>query len=190
MRPRDDGKKEAIFTATIDLLNEIGFANISISKIAKAAGVSASTIYIYFENKEDMFKKVYLDVKKKMGEAMKEGLAADAPVKKSVFKICRNLLNFIGQHENYLLFLEQSSNSPLIAAMHDEEISQLFRPLLAVFEKGVKEKILKRLPAALLMGFCYFPIMQIRKEQCKSQNSFEGLDYEKVFEMCWDAIKA
>lgn len=190
MRPRDDSKKEAIFEATIRLLNEIGFANISMSKIAKAAGVSASTIYIYFENKEDMFKKVYLEVKKKMGKAMQEGLVADAPVQQLVFKICQNLLNFIEQYEEYLLFLEQSSNSPLIASMHDEEISDLFRPLFSVFERGTKEKILKKAPPALLMGFCYFPITQIRKGQCKGENAFKNLDYKKVFEMCWDAIKA
>jgi hypothetical protein len=37
MRTKDDSKKEAIFEATIGLLNEIGFANISMSKIAKSA---------------------------------------------------------------------------------------------------------------------------------------------------------
>ncbi|MDB4867155.1 MAG: TetR family transcriptional regulator [Cohnella sp.] len=36
------------------------------SKIAKKAGVSASTIYVYFENKEDMLNKLYLSIKKKM----------------------------------------------------------------------------------------------------------------------------
>ncbi|MDR1409712.1 MAG: TetR/AcrR family transcriptional regulator [Oscillospiraceae bacterium] len=53
MRVKDFSKKDAIFEATINLLNEIGFANISMSKIGKAAGVSSSTIYVYFENKED-----------------------------------------------------------------------------------------------------------------------------------------
>ena len=33
---------------------EIGFANISMSKIAKATGLSAATLYVYYENKEDM----------------------------------------------------------------------------------------------------------------------------------------
>ncbi|WP_094092917.1 TetR/AcrR family transcriptional regulator [Paenibacillus physcomitrellae] len=42
-------------------MNEIGFAETSISKIAKKAGVSAATIYIYYENKEDMLSKIYFE---------------------------------------------------------------------------------------------------------------------------------
>ncbi|MFN0223999.1 TetR/AcrR family transcriptional regulator [Paenibacillus sp. KR2-11] len=48
-----------MFKATIQLLNEIGFSDISMSKIAKRAHVSPSTIYVYFENKEDMLSKLY-----------------------------------------------------------------------------------------------------------------------------------
>lgn len=38
------------------------------SKIAKTTGLSAATLYVYYENKEDMFRKVYMDVKKQMIE--------------------------------------------------------------------------------------------------------------------------
>lgn len=37
MRQRDGQKEEAIYVATIQLLNEIGFADISVSKIARRA---------------------------------------------------------------------------------------------------------------------------------------------------------
>ncbi|MEF7442026.1 TetR family transcriptional regulator [Paenibacillus lautus] len=41
MRYRDDNKVEAIFDATVQLINEIGFSDTSISKIANRASVSA-----------------------------------------------------------------------------------------------------------------------------------------------------
>ena len=59
MRMKDENKKAAITKAIIGLINEIGFANISMSKIAKATGLSAATLYVYYENKEDMLRKVY-----------------------------------------------------------------------------------------------------------------------------------
>lgn len=65
MRMKDDNKKNAITKAVISLSNEIGFSNVSMSKIAKRAGVSSSTLYVYYENKDDMFNKVYADVKSK-----------------------------------------------------------------------------------------------------------------------------
>jgi len=45
MRYKDDNKKEKIIMVAIQLINEVGLAEISMSKIAKKAGVSAGTIY-------------------------------------------------------------------------------------------------------------------------------------------------
>ena len=48
---KDETKKQAITKAVIRLINEVGFANISMSKIAKTTGISAATLYVYYENK-------------------------------------------------------------------------------------------------------------------------------------------
>ena len=50
MRTKDENKKAAITKAIIRLINEIGFVDISMSKIAKATGISASTLYVYYES--------------------------------------------------------------------------------------------------------------------------------------------
>ena len=65
MRTRDQAKYDAIVKSSIQLINTIGFDGISISKIAKKAKVSPATIYIYFENKEDLFTKLYIDIREK-----------------------------------------------------------------------------------------------------------------------------
>ncbi len=62
MRHKDDNKHQAICDAAIGLITANGFADTSISKIAKVANVSPATIYVYFENKEDLLNKVYLFV--------------------------------------------------------------------------------------------------------------------------------
>ena len=74
MRTRDQAKYDSIVEATITLTNKLGIDGISISKIAKKAKVSPATIYIYFENKEDLFTKLYVDIRKKMSQGALEGL--------------------------------------------------------------------------------------------------------------------
>ena len=54
MRTKDEGKQDAIIKATIKLVNEIGFVSSSVAKIAKEANVSPATIYVYYQNKEDL----------------------------------------------------------------------------------------------------------------------------------------
>ena len=47
-------KKSALLNATLTLVNNHGFHNTPMSKIAKLAGVSPATIYLYFEHKQDL----------------------------------------------------------------------------------------------------------------------------------------
>ena len=56
-------KRKALVDATIQLVNEDGFHNAPMSKIAKMASVSPATIYLYFENKQDLINKVFIEVK-------------------------------------------------------------------------------------------------------------------------------
>ena len=58
MRIKDDEKREALFEATVKLVNEIGFVSSSVSKIAKEANVSPATLYIYYKNKITIMKRI------------------------------------------------------------------------------------------------------------------------------------
>ena len=70
MRHKDENKNQAIFDATIELINEIGFSDISMSKIAKRAGLSSATIYVYYASKEDLLVKLYVNVKERLSRGL------------------------------------------------------------------------------------------------------------------------
>ena len=163
---KDDNKKNAITKAVISLSNEIGFSDVSMSKIAKRAGVSSSTLYVYYENKDDMFNKVYADVKIQMHKECAKGLEMNETVENSVKKICKNVLRYIQEYTEEFLFIEQSCNSPF-----------------------AKEGVLKQTSPILLISFCYYPIQQIFKEYRKPNSMLPDTDFNMVFQMCWDAIK-
>ena len=110
MRKKDENKKTAITKAIIELINEIGFANISMSKIAKATGLSAATLYVYYENKEDMFRKVYLDVKKQMIEECSKNIYPQDNVQEAVRKLCKNLLRYMKEYTDEFLFIEYKNS--------------------------------------------------------------------------------
>ena len=50
-RPRNEESKNAILNATVDLLEESGYSNLTIEAIAAHAGVGKSTIYRWWPNK-------------------------------------------------------------------------------------------------------------------------------------------
>lgn len=54
-------KKEKIIHTALNLFAKHGYTETSISKIAKAAGVSKGLTYTHFENKEDLLKAVVVE---------------------------------------------------------------------------------------------------------------------------------
>jgi len=65
-KPKWERRKEArpqeLLAAALDLFVERGFAATRLDDVAKAAGVSKGTLYLYFSSKEDLFKAVVREI--------------------------------------------------------------------------------------------------------------------------------
>ena len=70
MRVKDQDKQTALFEATVKTVNEMGFVAASVSKIAKEANVSPATLYVYYDNKEDLLVSTYIEIKKNFSRAI------------------------------------------------------------------------------------------------------------------------
>ncbi len=136
-----------------------------------------------------MFRKVYLDVKKEMTAECSKNVCGQESVQDAVRKLCENLLRYMKEHTEEFLFLEQACNSPLATDEMIEELEQYNQDISGIFQRGVQEGLLKQASPALLISFCYYPIQQIFKEWRKEKSMLPDVDFELVFQMCWDAIR-
>jgi AcrR family transcriptional regulator len=57
-RPADPHRREAILRAATEALTEQGFSDTRLADIAQRAGVSTSTLYLYFRSKEEMVRAI------------------------------------------------------------------------------------------------------------------------------------
>src|SRR5258708_39756946 len=62
-------KREAILRAAIDVFAGRGYFNAQVADVARAAGVAAGTVYLYFKSKDDLLVSIF-------DRSMREGLAA------------------------------------------------------------------------------------------------------------------
>lgn len=53
-RPADPHRRETILRAATEVFTELGFSDTRLADIAQRAGVSTSTLYLYFGSKEEM----------------------------------------------------------------------------------------------------------------------------------------
>src|ERR1700679_2171059 len=90
-----------------------GFDGLSIHKLARAAGVSAATIYIYFKDREDLILKVYEEVSTRMFAATLEGFDPHMDFAAGLRAQWTNRARYFLQHPAEMHFMEQIKYSPL-----------------------------------------------------------------------------
>ncbi|VBB07210.1 tetr bacterial regulatory protein hth signature [Lucifera butyrica] len=190
MRYKDADKKERIIIAAIQLINEVGLAETSMSKIAKNAGVSAGTIYVYFENKEDMIKKLFLTVKTDMQQKIFRGIDGSLPIEVQFKQILKNYMDYVVKNKDYFLFFEQYINSPLIQKLCKEETQIIAKPLIEFFERGKEQGIFKQIDTNLIFIYAFSPLMQIAKKHFNGEFEFTEQKVDEIIQMSWDSIKA
>lgn len=189
VRVKDEIKQQAIIDATIELVNEIGFVSSSVSKIAKKAGVSPATIYIYYENKEDLIVSTYMDIKTFLGAAVMEKFDPSLPVRDSVISLGKRLFRYIGAHPGLFNFAEQFSNSPYQNLVDMQKLQAVFQPLIELLQYGIDQKIIKDAPIEILFAHLYTPIYALVNPHLNPGFKVTPENMDFSMEMAWDAIK-
>jgi TetR/AcrR family fatty acid metabolism transcriptional regulator len=73
--PLPGPKRDAILRAAIDVFAERGFFNAQVADVARAAGVAAGTVYLYFRSKDDLLISIF---ERSMRDALSEVRASEA----------------------------------------------------------------------------------------------------------------
>ena len=189
MRTKDEQKKEALFKATMKLVNEIGFASSSVSKIAKEANVSPSTIYVFFKNKEDLLVSTYVDIKLNLSRAMLSSFDDSLPIRDILRNTWFGMFDYISKNSEQYQFIEQFANSPYSDLVNREEIEKSFEPLYRILQKGIDQKIIKNVPVDILIAFMFYPIYSLSNKRLCAGFKQNEQNIEMAFTLAWDAIK-
>ena len=189
MRTKDDQKKEALFKATVKLVNEIGFASSSVSKIAKEANVSPSTIYVFFNNKEDLLVSTYIQIKQNLATALLEDFNNTLPIRDIIKTAWFSVFNYISNNLEDYDYCEQFANSPYSEMVDREFLENEYAPIIDVFTKGIEQKIIKDVDLSIIAAFIFNPISRLANPRLSQGLEMNENNREMAFTMAWDAIK-
>jgi len=189
MRTRDDEKQTALFEATIKVVNDIGFAASSVSKIAKEASVSPATLYVYHKNKEDLLVTTYIDIKQDMSRELLAGFDPDGPLRDIFKRVWMQLFEYISKNSSYFHYAEQFANSPYSQLVNTQEIERYFEPLIQMLQQGIDQKIIKDVSFDILKAFIFYPVMMLANPKHCQDFDTSPENIETAFGLAWDAIK-
>src|SRR5579859_2784575 len=99
-------KRDAILRAAIDVFAERGYFNAQVADVARAAGVAAGTVYLYFRSKDDLLISIF---ERGMRDALTEGRAEVANLddpRKRLQSLARLHLARLGRDRNLAIVFQ------------------------------------------------------------------------------------
>lgn len=167
MRKKDDEKERCIKEAVIKLILQEGFHGASISKIAKMAGVSPATVYIYFENKEVMLQDIYSEYSEEIFGYLLAGLNRGMGGNQVIEMLVRSYYNYILEHREVFSFVEQFSNCPSLA--HNCSGKTGICRINSLIAEMKNNRIIKDYSNDNLLAIMFFPVKAIAVDTHKSE---------------------
>lgn len=169
-RPRWERRKEArpaeLLAAALDLFVEKGYAGTRLEDVAARAGVSKGTLYLYFQNKEELFKAVVREnIVTQLSEAAQEMQDFDGPSEALLRGLIESWWKDFGATQAGALtklLMAESGNFPEIARFFLEEVIEPWHRLLgSVIERGIRRREFRTVDVALFTRVLTAPLVML-----------------------------
>ncbi|WP_036170554.1 TetR/AcrR family transcriptional regulator [Massilia sp. 9096] len=139
---RKDARPQELLSAALDLFVERGYAATRLEDVARRAGVSKGTLYLYYENKEELFKAV---VRNNIVPVIGDAEASVAEFDGHSADLLRHLIHSWWQRLGATkasgiikLVMAEADNFPELACFYQEEvIARGTRTMAGMLERGI-----------------------------------------------------
>src|ERR1700749_1630474 len=161
---RKQARPTEILDAALSVFAEKGYAGTRMDEIARRAGVTKGTIYLYFESKEAVFKSL---VRESIGATLAGVTASVGNFQGSA----KDLLRFALGAMTHLLttsdrvvlpkiIIAESGNFPELARFYREEIIDRGMALMSsLIERGIVQGEFRRVPLQHAVRLCIAPVL-------------------------------
>lgn len=178
MRKKDEEKEKSIKEAVIRLILEEGFQGTSISKIAKEAGVSPATVYIYYDNKENMLQDIYREYSEGIYNFILGKVHEDMEGTQIIEALIRSYYSYIKQHREIFNFVHQFSNCPSLSRGCSE--SKGISNINNFIDSMKRKHIIKNYSNDTLLAFIFYPVKAIAVNNKNTEADKERLLQEMI----------
>jgi AcrR family transcriptional regulator len=133
-------KRKAIMDACLRLFCDKCFQDTSTASISQEAGVATGTLFLYFENKEELVNELYLECKEDYALYIEEGVWDHTTFKSQIRHIWDRGLEWRINNRGKLKFMMQFSSSPSITTMTQEKAMNRVRLINDVVKRAIDNK--------------------------------------------------
>ena len=161
---RKDARPEELVAAALEVFVERGYEGTKLADVARRAGVTNGTIYLYFENKEALFKAVVRQTIVPViaqGEALARSFTGSA--RDLLEQLVREYWRLVGETAlagiPKLMMAEAATFPELTRFYYDEVVARGHRLMAGVIERGVTNGEFRPVDVMLAAKLAMSPLM-------------------------------
>jgi AcrR family transcriptional regulator len=163
MRTRDPKKEKALRQKAMAMVVKDGFEGLSMQKLAKAAGVSPATIYIYWKDRDDLLLHLYGDAFAKMSLYALKEFDPSMSFRDGLKVQWINRARYCLAHPIEAQFMEQMRFSPLYDRAQQLIGPDFMRTMKAFVLGAIARKELIKVPVEVYWSMAFAPLYQLVK---------------------------
>lgn len=192
MRIKDETKEKQILDTALGVIAKTGLSGLKMTELAKEAGVATGTVYIYFQDKDELIRSLYIYLMKQSVQGLTNNVQASEPLKVRIKKITHNYFYIKLLNPKRSAFFEQYFRSPYYQdteiVSHKEE--SLILPIYNIVVEGQHQGIIKEANPELLVTLICGMLNQLVQTTLYTQQVLSEADWELTFRVIWDGIKS
>ncbi len=187
MRKRNEEKQQLVKETAIKMLVEEGFEGFSMNKLARACDVSVATLYIYYQDKDDLVIKIARDEFSVMCKAILADFDPHMPFAEGLKMQWQSRAKYMMAHPVHNLFFEKLRSSSYYNRIFDNDQDGLKKQMGVFIKNAVARGELSIMPLEVFWSIAYAPLYTLLRFDNEG-TSIGGKQFSLTNKMLWQAF--
>jgi AcrR family transcriptional regulator len=139
--------KEGLHQAVVKVLAEQGLAGLTMERVAKEAGIAKGTLYLYFQDKEELLQSAVQSSMEPLEQELDKILDSELSPNRKLEAIVQQSLSYFEANRNFFrVFLNPEFTGPRMNREGKDRHRRLVAKVAQVFKEGVERGHFRPLP--------------------------------------------
>jgi TetR/AcrR family transcriptional regulator, multidrug resistance operon repressor len=170
MRTRDINKQDLVKQKAIEMIVKQGIEGFAMNRLAKESGVSVATLYIYYTDKEDLIKKIGIEIGKNFFSEMMKDFSAEMNFVDGLRKQWENRAKFMMNNMNEMACWEVLQNSSHSDYIVQESVEDFKTIMVSFFENAINRKEMIPVSKEVFWSIAYGPLYSLLRFHNKGKS--------------------
>jgi AcrR family transcriptional regulator len=191
MRTRDTFKENSVRKKALEMIVKEGFDGLSMQRLAKSAGVSPATIYIYFKHREDLIIQLAVEISDRIFKATFLNFDPSMKLREGLKVQWMNRAHHCIKFPLEMKFLEQVRHSPLNSKVI-KLTGNRFKEMMGEFVgNAIRRKELAEMPVEILWAIAFAPLYTLVEFHMSKYSFIPGKKFvldERAMDLALDKV--